>query len=271
VIYLFTLIFFAIGAQGALAATLDCARSVNLTPGTRAVGVETIHRIGNTVVTVLLPLPKAGGRILDLNAMKVNSEYPERFAMSDGTLQTAFVEIDLRPKSNLRACVEELAERAKREAKSKNALVELMKDFLSGYLDEVPEDSRFPWDPRKESKLPAEFRKAADLAPGHFPLETGLQHPSIGLDAFLKQGKGACLPKVMLTSLVMKELGLPHRVRTGGSDSFGHMWIELPDGRHLDPTWRLLMKPSLKGTLPGWFRFDQTFLFENDFFPVAED
>lgn len=255
----------------AQAGGLACLSSVDTIPGQRNVGVETIHKLGNTVITILLPLPKSGGRILDLNSLKYDASYPDRFAMSDGTLESAFIEVDLRSKSSLRECVTEMADKVKSEAGSKAAMLDVLKVFISRYLGEVHERTVFPWDPKREPKLPSEFAEAADLSPGHFPLKTGLQQPSIGLEAFLKKGRGACLPKVMLTSLIMKELGIPHRVRAGGTDSSGHMWIELPDGRHLDPTWQLLQKPVTRGADRGWFRMDQSYLYENDFFPVAED
>jgi hypothetical protein len=256
----------------ARAGSLGCARSVDSSvSGTRAAGVETIHKQGNTVITILLPMPKGGAALLDLNAMGFNASYPERFTMSDGTLGTAFVEVDTRNRSSLMDCVRGMAEQVREQGSSKDAMLGVLKDFISQYLLEVPEGARFPWDPKKEPKLPAEFQEAADLKPGHYPLKTGIQHPVVPLEAFLKQGRGACLPKVMLTSLVMKELKIPHRVRVGGTDSSGHMWIELPDGRHLDPTWKLLKSPSARGAGPGWFRFDQSYLYENQFFPVAED
>jgi len=261
-------LLFSVPAQ---AARLVCLSSVDITPSQRNVGVETIHKMGNTVITILLPMPKSGGRILDLNALKFADSYPDRFAMSDGTLGSAFVEVDLRNRSSLRACVTEMAEQVKSEAGSKAAMLDTLKTYISRQLGEVHERTVFPWDPKREPKLPSEYADAADLTPGHFPLKTGMQQPSIGLEAFLKKGRGACLPKVMLTSLIMKELSIPHRVRAGATDSAGHMWIELPDGRHLDPTWQLLLRPVTQGADPGWFRFDQSYLYENQFFPIAED
>lgn len=264
---LFTIWLFASPAFAAH----PCVRGFEPRAEKRAVGVETIHKAGSQVITILLPMPAPGTLVLDLNAMTVRSSYPERFAMSDGTINAAFITVDTSPRSRLSHCVEELAREVQKEAGGKEAQLSLLKDFLSSYLREVPEDYSFPWDPARERRLPKEFAEAANLSAGHFPLATSLTHPAVPLESFLKAGKGACLQKVMLTSLVMKELGLEHRVRAGGTGDAGHMWIELPDGRHLDPTWGLLMKPSRAGAGPGWFLMDRTYLFENQFFPVAVD
>lgn len=259
-----------LASQPALAG-LGCLRGFTALPGKRAVGVETIHKNGGQVITILLPMPAPNTLVLDLNTMTARSSYPERFTMSDGTINAAFVTVDTSPRSTLTACVKELAAEVEKNTGGKDAQLSLLKDFLAGYLRPVPESFDFPWDPRRERRLPKEYAEAASLAPGHFPLETSLTHVTIPLEAFLKEARGACLPKVMLTSLVMKELGLEHRVRAGGTGEEGHMWIELPDGRHLDPTWNLLQRPSTAGALPGWFLMDRTYLFENQFFPVAVD
>lgn len=261
-------LLFAVSAHASLP---DCVHGYRPVASSRAVGVETIHKDPSRIITIFLAQPAPGRQLLDLNAMRVNSHYPERFTISDGTLATAFVSVDQRRGSVLRACVEELATRVRSEARSDEKKLEVLRDLSHELLREVADDYRFPWDPRREPRLPGEFKEAGALAPGHYPLDTGLTQPVIPLEAFLRHGKGACLPKVLLTSLIMKELDLPHRVRTGGTESLGHMWIELPDGRHLDPTWRLLQRPSSRGAPPGWFRMDQTFLFENQFFPVAVD
>lgn len=246
-----------------------CVRGFEPRIEKRAVGVETIHKAGAQIITILLPMPAPGARVLDLNAMTTRSSYPELFTMSDGTINAAFITVDTSPRSRLSHCITELANEVRREARGGEAQLSLLQDFVSRHLKEVPEDYSFPWDPSRERRLPKEFAEAAELAPGHYPLATSLSHPAVPLESFLKAGRGACLPKVMLTSLVMKELGLEHRVRAGGTGDSGHMWIELPDGRHLDPTWRLLQRPSRAGAGPGWFLMDRTYLFENQFFPVA--
>lgn len=258
-------------SPAALASMPDCVRGYQPQITERGVGVETIHKDPARIITIFLPMPARGQALLDLNAMRISTSYPERFTMSDGTLASAFIAIDLTRNSTLSHCVRELAARVRAEARSKEQKLELLRNLAHELLREVPDTYSFPWDPRREPRLPREFEQAGELAPGHYPLETSLSHPVVPLEAFLKQGRGACLQKVMLTSLVMKELDLEHRVRTGGTESSGHMWIELPDGRHLDPTWRLLQRPSSRGASPGWFRMDQTYLFENQFFPVAVD
>lgn len=240
---------------------------------TRRIGVETIHRDdrGN-VISIFLPLPKANhGQIRDLQTLGFNSAYPKDFTISDGTLKTAFISVDLHAGSPLQGKIERLAHEVSAEARGGDPLP-LLAGFVSRHLADVPQGWRLPWDPLATHGIPAEFYAVKDFAPGHGPLTVAdRRHPTVPLEAFLAEGKGACLPKVLLTSLIMKKLGLPHRVRAGGTEHTGHMWIELPDGRHLDPTWKLLSTPSTAGALPGWFRFDQTFLFRDQFFPFAEN
>ncbi len=263
--------FFCLPALGS-AAGLDCLQGYQPYAGSRAVGVETVHKDADRIITIFLPLPFPGRAVLDLNAMNFRGSYPDRFTLSDGTLASAFISIDNRPHSTLNACVKEIAEKVSGEAgRKRGARLEALRVMAHEFLDEVPDDYRFSWDPRRELREPVEFSEAGKLQPGHYPLQTSLSLPVIPLEAFLKVGKGACLPKVMITSLVMKELEIEHRVRAGGTDGSGHMWIELPDGRHLDPTWKLLERPSFRGAPPGWFRMDQSFLFENQFFPAAVD
>lgn len=239
----------------------------------RTVGVETIHRDDRSnIISIFLPLPKTqGGIIRDLQVMDFHSAYPRDFTISDGTLRTAFISVNLRDGSVLRSQIDRLAAEVLTQARGGDPLP-VLSHFISRYLGEVPRGTRLPWDPAPVVGVPAEFFAVKHLGAGHGPLTVhGRQHPTVTLESFLAEGKGTCLPKVLLTSLIMKKLELPHRVRAGGTEQSGHMWIELPDGRHLDPSWGLLQMPTTAGASPGWFRFDQSFLFRNQFFPFAEN
>jgi hypothetical protein len=269
----------ALGMPAAAAdARLACLEGFKVEPRSRAVGVETIHRTSSTVISVFLPVPASeNGYLEDLNALGFDDAYPARFSFSDGSLGTAFIDVDMRPGSRLERCVAELAERFEASSSRKEKLERLV-HFLDDFLDPVPEGKRFPWEPSRKPALPPEFAAAADLKVGHFPLLTKLTQPEVPLEAFLQARQGVCVQRVLLLSLLMKKLSLRHRVRAGGVDlagngegGGGHVWIELPDRRHLDPTWHLLEKPSTAGALDGWFGIGHSFLFRNQVFPVAVD
>lgn len=236
----------------------------------RQVGVETIHRTEKLIVTVHLPLPRPGGRILDLGAL---DRPPDVFTISDGTLRSAFIRVDHRPGTPLARIVERLImEVGERRRRSGREEAEILRVLIAEHLAEAPND----WRPgiAASSEAPfarAEFVAAKDLPAGHYPLETRLEHPVIALEEFLERGKGACLPKVLLTSLILHRLGIAHRITTGATEHDGHSWIELADGRILDPTWKILERPTREGALPGWFRFSGSFMYRNQFTPVAVD
>jgi len=260
----------------AWSAPLSCLKDFELAKRRVPVGVETIHRTSETAITIFLPLPQGErGYLENLNSLGYDDKYPERFTFSDGSLGTAFIDVDMREDSRLRTCVRELSERFRALGRSADPAARLV-HFLDDYLDPVPTGFKFPWEAARGPALPPEFRRAGDLPVGHFPLATSLLHTEVPLEAFLKAKRGVCVQRVLLLSLVMKELGLRHRVRAGGIEVHGdgsgggggHVWIELPDRRHLDPTWHLLEKPS-ENSGDGWFHIDRSDLFRNQVFPIT--
>ena len=266
----FFLVYFSfLTAQGN---TLDCLQGLSPKAELRAVGVETINVNASVVSTIWLPMPKSSNkRILDLNSMGFNTAYPSDFAISDGTLVSAFASVDLRAGSTLDRCLNEMAASVRRQAPTIERQIFLLKDFIGFYLEHVPDDFLFPWSLQHEPRLPSQFYEARGLPAGHFPLLTNMRHPIIPLESYLWARRGACQVKALLTSLLMKKLGILHQMRSGFSEWSGHAWIELPDGRHLDPTWQILDYPHTDGAWPGWFRVDQTFLTRNQVFPFAAE
>jgi hypothetical protein len=268
------ILFFALSSSSALSRplkTLKCVENMNITPSLRAVGVETIHKTATSIVTIMLPLPISSdqGRIFDLNALGSEKHFSQRTAISDGSLKSAFISLDLQSSSRLSQCINEMSAQVQERIKSGIDVYPVLTTFISEYLAMAPEGFRFPWDPQEEIALPPEFKQAAPMKPGHAPLLTTLVHPTVPLEGFLLAQRGACLQKVLLTSLIMRNLQISHRVRAGAFEATGHIWIELPDGRILDPTWQHLGYPTTHGALPGWFRFDQNLLYQYQLFPFA--
>ena len=252
------------------ARALECLKQVSPATLNSRVGVQTVHN-WSAPITLLIPMPSSPqGKVLDMNKLD-SGQMPETFRISEGTLRSAFMLVDARAGSPLADCIDELVEDVKTRAKTKEAQLQLLKTFIAEHLDEVKAGDVLPWDPKAVPQLPPEFPKAAPLAPGHAPLATKLVQPTVRLEAFLQDGRGLCLQKALLTSLILKRLGIKHRVRAGSSQFAGHTWIELTDGRHLDPTWQLLETTTTEGAWPGWFRFSRSFLYRNDTFPITVD
>lgn len=268
---IFSLALFS--APALAAPKLACLEGFTPKAVSRSVGVETIHVLDGAAITIFTPMPAtAKGRVLNINAMAFGERFPERFVLTDGTLRSAFVSLDLSPGSRLQSCVDELTSALKAELGARKDPVPSLVTFLDQYMDTVPEGFRYPWDRRKVPALPAEFYAAGRLDPGHYPLKTGLRQPTVPLESFLHEGRGVCQQRVMIASLILQRFGISHRVRAGGSGGgAGHIWIELADGRILDPTWHLLEKPTTKGAFPGWFRLSHTYLFHNQVYPFVAD
>jgi transglutaminase-like putative cysteine protease len=79
----------------------------------------------------------------------------------------------------------------------------------------------------------------------------------VPLERFLDVRYGYCLQKALLGALILERAGVPHRVvhgaiSRGPGDSGGHSWLELADGRVLDPAWALVTRPQSEGApAPG--------------------
>lgn len=270
-----TLLIAALLSTPAVAAPkLACLEGFSAKPVWRKVGVETIHVLNGSAITIFTPVPATPrGRVLNINAMAYGETFPERFVLTDGTLKSAFVSVDLRPDSRLQRCVDELtaALKAQLGAQATDPVPALV-TFLDQYMNPVPDGFLYPWDRKQLPAFPQQFYDAGRLPPGHYPLETTLTQPTVPLESFLLEHHGVCQQRVMLTSLILQRYGISHRLRAGGSGGgSGHIWIELADGRHLDPTWHLLEKPTRQGALPGWFRISQTFLFRDQVYPFVVD
>jgi hypothetical protein len=252
---------------------LKCIQGWKPTAVNRAVGVETIHRDRGESITIFVAMPTSSeGRIYDLNAMKFGESFPQRFILTDGSLSAAFVSVDTRPNSRLNACLDEMEADLESQIESGTDPLEALVHFLDAYMDPVEKTYRHPWENEKPLALPPEFLEADSLPIGHYPLETNLRLPMVPLESFLWDRRGVCMQRVMFTSLLLNRLGLRHKLRAGGSGGgAGHIWVELPDGRHLDPTWHLLEKPRSNGIRDGRFEIGISELFRDEVYPFTVD
>ena len=235
----------------------------------RVAGVETVHRDSGTAVTIYLPMPEAGGQIEDLNGFQFGEELPTKFVISDGTISSAFISVDDSPGSALNTAVNQLTTEVRSLARNTDS-IEVLRTFISSKLADAPED----WHPGisgPQLPQPPEFASAANMPVGAYPLATNILQPTMPVEDFLSYGQGNCVPRTILTTLIMKRLGLSRRLRAGATQTSGHMWLELPDGRHLDPTWQIVGPTSTAGAWAGWFHFSMSYLYTDDVWPFAVD
>ncbi|MGK5087491.1 transglutaminase domain-containing protein [Bdellovibrionota bacterium FG-2] len=105
---------------------------------------------------------------------------------------------------------------------------------------------------------------------GHYSLRSHQLQDVVPLEKFLEAGYGTCLHKALLASLLLDQLGIPHRLVNGATRSVGHTWIELKDGKILDPSLKKLERPSPSVAFPGWIKYGESIVFENQVWPYLE-
>jgi hypothetical protein len=264
---------FVLAATG-VACGLVFAASLALAalPGRVDVGAETIHRYEEPqvspsmiAITVWVPMPAAGqpGGLLNSNALEFPRDLSARWIMGDGGVTRALVGIDLSPGSPLSLWVEAFYRKAIASSASS-----ARRDQLARVLEYVRVNvncalawtdgaqyndgrSELPWDLaiRSYSDMKLTLEKAAYLPVLHEPIPSEHSLPVVGLEKYLEIGKGYCIQKAILASLILSRAGIRHRlvngaVVVGPGVSGGHTWIELADGRILDVAWELLAKPA---------------------------
>ncbi len=236
------------------------------------VGAEYIHSPPpGARISALLPLPAADqGHIEDFNGYGPNQAYPKKFTLSDGTILTPFIYVDLSTGSPLHKIVTLHAQRVSATAMGLEGKLNLLKSYVSdNILALVPDDDPILVSSSKGLPTFNEIEYVGNLSTGHFPIPVPKRFQTISFESFIEYGRGFCVHKVLLTSLIMKELDIPHSIRFGSTGLVGHSWIQLPDGRILEPTWNLLVKPGKSEMTGGWFKVGNTSVYQFDFYPFA--
>lgn len=262
-------------------------------PAEVGLGAETIHRYTDPrvvakdiTVSVFHPLtrPEFGSAILNMNEKAWSELTPHRAIVGDGSTRRAFVGIDKRPGTPLDRWLDALVKRVPREADgsySLDAVLEHLRTDL-GALMKGTETSEglgeLPWD--KSIALSGDpmptFAKAGGAEVG-VPLDTGLSFPVVPLERYLEEGVGYCLQKALVAGFILEKLGFPYRIVQGANElgpgsSSGHTWVEVPDGRVLDPTWAIVEKPTVYSeVLPERFKVGETFRFRSPTYPYLRD
>jgi hypothetical protein len=233
-------------------------------------------------ISARVPLPTAAapGTVLDLAQIRFGQVLPHRCVLSDGTPFRAFIGIDSRAGTPLDRELR-LIEKLMPPGGDPESVYEWLRaagnkllrptDGAAGPIGSAD----LPWDRAlspPDSEMEA-FRRAAALAVGDPALATGILHPVVPLERYLDVGYGYCLQRCFVESLLLERRSLSHRVVMGATiqgpgATSGHTWIELPDGRVLDPTWGLLeQKGPGDAAMPGSFGLAGGYRFANASFP----
>lgn len=198
--------------------------------------------------------------------------FPDRFIISDGALEGRILSVNKRPGTRLAGLVDEIVDQilGLYDLDQPSQLWPLtLVDFLAAQTQDYlvyPEKGGIP-DPApglSSAVWNSQSRLMSSLAGAEIgtrsALIAGYQHPVRNYDDALVIGRGVCLDMILLDSFVLERFGIRHRVVLGAvvdatreGESYGHGWIELPDGTILDPTWKTHSMPQPYGDAhPDW-------------------
>jgi hypothetical protein len=243
-----------------------CERIFERQEKLRQVGVETIFKGMGKSVVIAVAMPGPRGHLLNLNALGHGDRLPISFIYSDGAFDTPFIEVDSHPGTPLDIQIKLFAADVERNASiDQEAKLDYLRTFIAQRIGEVHGTG-------DQQALPVpEVEEVINEPVGHFPLSTQLSKKVVKLESFLSSRQGNCVPKTILTSLILRRLGIKHAIRAGATELSGHLWIELDDGRILDPTWQVIERPHFNGSWPGWFGFSRSYLRLDPVYPITVD
>jgi hypothetical protein len=234
-------------------------------------------------VSVFVPMPSAElkGTLLNLNAMRFDQCLPDRCILGDGGRTRAFIGVDKRPGTPLDAWLQAIIKRIPRtdgRIDRETALVWMRFNAtkLIGFTPGAATNdtsAELPWDReivQSEHDMEA-FRKAGTLEYGALPLPTGTERTVVPLERYLELGQGYCIQRAILVHILLERIGIRSRIVAGAvmnnGSSSGHTWVELEDGRVLDPSWELKApKGAREGGPTRGFKFGDSYRFEDGWF-----
>ena len=232
-------------------------------------GAKNGVKISQSFLTLLAPIPSqtVPGHVINFNHFNFDTALPERFVIGDGSSRRVLVGVDLRKNSPLTRRIEQMkAHIISRLFRPEEVLLEPLLDILKidvanfmgvirnadGSVDSGLGIGPLPWD----ATLKPEISNNPDLrfsSLDHEALASQHTLEVIPLEKNIECGQGCCLHQSILASILLKAFGFKNRLRFGATTSdpafgtSGHVWIELEDGRILDPTAWLLEKPQFAG------------------------
>lgn len=251
------------------------------------VGASTIHRYTDPsqadhfAITIWVPLAQKNNpkkfRARNLN----NKDYtslPTRFIIGDGWSRSRFYEIDLRDQSTLNSLIDKIIKSmsdAGIDLSQESAVIESLRNFrntLKIWPAFKPTASLLQ-PPKYVEKLNWNtFSDAYKQKPEDAPLETETLFQSVPIEWAVLNENSLCIQKTLWASLILNRLKIAHRIVNGATwvapgITHGHSWIELTDGRILDPEWEVLEKPNYDSDFI-YFNNKKRLIYQN--YPVLE-
>ncbi len=271
-------------------------RFITAVPRELEAGVAHVHSYrlnpndGGMVVSVLVPSPKgfAGAIIGDLANQNASQPWPRRFVISDGYPGGEFLYVDLTSGSPLRLELQRILSQLKSKgldpAKNREAFLNHLKKNASGFFRSQEEGSlsraaqgvlRKPPAFNMSQAASREFSDFSGKGIGPAVFDLGQKKAVTPLEFhFTKDACGMCIHNALITSLLLQEAGIPHRFRAGFASysgpsyqNTGHSFLELSDGRILDPTWNFLKQKKPHRDHPEWIEGAGWWWTENAHFP----
>jgi hypothetical protein len=238
------------------------------------VGASTIHRYTDPsrpehfAITIWVPLAQKDNpkrfRYLNLNS-KIYTKLPTRFILSDGWSHSRFYEIDLRKDSALNQLIDKIIKSMMEsgvEINTEASIIESLRNFKNtikswpkfSLSTSLAQPSRYV-----EKLNWKTFSDAYKQMPEETPLETNTLFQAVPIEWATPNDTSLCISKSLWTSLILNRLNIKHRIVNGATWvapglTYGHTWIELNDGRVLDPEWETLETPT----------YDNNFIYFNN-------
>ena len=245
----------------------------------------------------LTPSSLARGTLQNYNAKSALFANPVRFVIGDGSIKRVFIGVDKSPGSTLNAKLDRVMSDmmtqfgvSQPESLERESVYRFLADELQSYIAwakgaperELDWDRALAANASIASSTQEIFRGLID----NFELEKVIPlpnyvHPIVPLEKYIERQEGYCQQMVMLASLVLERLKIPHNPVSGAVVDFGnslvtngHSWIEIPDGRILDVAWQTLDLPEKNRDPehPDWLWFGNArghqYRFKYAFYPI---
>jgi hypothetical protein len=246
-------------------------------------------------VSVLVPTPTQvhKGIMRDLAAQNPHKTWPDKFVISDGYPNGHFISVDMSEGSPLKLQIQKIINKIKRKesidpATDPEKFIQHLANKGRAYFSDMQNEDSLSVAGKNIYKSPKNFQ----LTESSKKIFSDFQSHVISADTFITgQNKELvpfeyfftqpsctmCIHNALLSSLILREARIPHKFRTGfGSFSgpsysnTGHSFIELEDGRILDPTWNFLKKQKQHPQYPEWIEGAGWWWTSNTHFPYLE-
>jgi len=218
-------------------------------PTAMPAGIQNINRTPTDIITIFTPIlsiQNPAASLINSNAQSFGTPLPPHFVVGDGDLDRVFIGVDKTPGSALDICAQEIISLMPPHSdQDLEPVFVFLQNHLIDYLAAAPE-AGLDWDKSLPSgrSIPgneAIFESAADLPVGSVPLPAKGMQPVVPLENYLLAGESYCIQKAIFAGIILEQLKIPYRLVQGASvTAGGHSWIQLDDGRILDPTWGTL-------------------------------